>query len=244
MRLKTPEDASKIRKAIAIELRRDPNISKSKATAEFTHIQHPAIMDCCKEWFDNTSRTTTIDNLSIHVNQIHKTKRKKMWIPCSPCCPFCWLFRCCVMPCCTCCYVQTIDIVDQELYHKTAGSSTTMTSMPNASFTTLFRYWLLGGLFGCHRFKSRHNKMGFVFLFLWLAAIVNFTLGAVSQSYINRRNRNSNSNNNRGSNCPSSCRLSDFCDGIYDSACDRSSCNYGELLRNIFLSTCNSTRTI
>ena len=77
-----------------------------------------------------------------------------------------------VCMCCTCCYVSTTDIVDQEMYHKTAGRVSNVNSMPNSSFNNLFKCWLFCGLFGGHRFKSRHAGMGKLYLALWFVVLV------------------------------------------------------------------------
>ena len=127
--------------------------------------------NCCR--FDNTVRDTTIDALSIRVHQVHKTKLKQIWIPPSPCCPACWIFKCCPFSfcvcrgICSCCFVSTTEIVNQEIFHKTAGRVSSVNSMPNSSCDSLFKMWLFCGLCGGHRFKSRHNTYGKLFLVLW-----------------------------------------------------------------------------
>jgi hypothetical protein len=121
IRLKKSDDGQRLRSNIKNELKKHPHMSKSKYVGQFQHIQHPALSDCCKNWFDNTTRDTKIDALSISVHQVHKTKLKKISIPISPCCPVCWLFRPCVCMFCKCCYVSTKDVVDQEIYHKNSS---------------------------------------------------------------------------------------------------------------------------
>ena len=94
-----------------------------------------------------------------------------------------------VCMCCSCCYVSTTDIVDQELYHSKAGRVSEMNLMPNSSFFNLFTMWLLGGVFGCHRFKSRHFKMGQCYLVLWLAVFVFSMISAINISSNNASNQ-------------------------------------------------------
>jgi len=49
--------------------------------------------------------------------------------------------------------------------------------------------WLLGGVFGCHRFKSRHFKMGQCYLVLWLAIFVFSMISAINISSNNASNQ-------------------------------------------------------
>ena len=83
-----------------------------------------------------------------------------------------------------CCYVATCEIVDQQVFHKSAERVATVNSMPNSSWNSLFQYWLFGGMFGAHRFKSRHIRMGQLYLFLWLVALsVGLTPGQYVDVY-------------------------------------------------------------
>ena len=141
MKLQKPADGQKILDLVNQEISGCPEMSKSKVVGQYRHVQHPALSDCCKSWFDNTVRETKIDALSISVHEVHKTPLRKICIPPSPCCPICWVFRPCVCFCCKCCYVSTTEIVDQEVYHKTAERVATVNSMPNSSWNSLFQYW-------------------------------------------------------------------------------------------------------
>jgi hypothetical protein len=183
MLLQDPKDNERLRRVLATELRKNIAMSTSNDVGTFKHIRHTALMDCCKDWFDNTTRDTKIDSLSISVRQTFKTKRKPMCIPPSPCCPFCWMFRpfVCLCPCMTFCFVQTTDVVDQELYHLNAGRKSNLYDMPNSSMKELFLVWLFTGLFGGHRFKTRHNTMGRVFVCLWILVL----LWGIAQPIIN-----------------------------------------------------------
>jgi len=50
MQLLKFKDATKLRQRIAVELRRHPKMSKANLLGSYQHLQHPAIMDCCKNW--------------------------------------------------------------------------------------------------------------------------------------------------------------------------------------------------
>ena len=51
MKLKKPADGKKLVNLVNTEIKRAPQMSKSNEVGRFQHVQHPAIMDCCKNWY-------------------------------------------------------------------------------------------------------------------------------------------------------------------------------------------------
>ena len=86
--------------------------------------------------------------------------------------------------CCSFCYVQTREVTDQELYHKTAGRKNRIDDMPNTDFVSLVKIWFFGGLLGCHRFRVHHMGMGKVFIALWIAALFGGAITGVINASI------------------------------------------------------------
>ena len=155
-------------------------MSTSTNVGKFHHVKTPALMKCCINCFAKTTTETNIDALSIHVRKKFVTRKKKMYIPPSPCCPFCWMLRPCM--CCSFCYIQTTETTDQILYHKTAGRRNQVDTIPGTDFDNLFKIWFFGGLLGCHRFKLSHMRMGTLFIALWVLAL----FGGVITGLVNR----------------------------------------------------------
>ena len=225
MILREKEDSEQLVALIATELRNDPSMSTSNTVGDFHHVKTPALMKCCVNCYASTTTETRIDSLSIKVRKTIKSRRKKMCIPPSPCCPFCWMLR--PISCCSFCYVQTREVTDQELYHKTAGRKNRIDDMPNTDFGSLVKIWFFGGLLGCHRFKVHHMGMGKVFIALWIAALFGGAITGVINASIGGFGGGGGglfgANGANGANC-ATCR--DTCG--FGRGCDPSECRrYG-----------------
>jgi hypothetical protein len=51
MKLQKPADGQKILDLVNREISGCPEMSKSKVVGQYRHVQHPALMECCKSWY-------------------------------------------------------------------------------------------------------------------------------------------------------------------------------------------------
>ena len=175
VKLRKPEDGDTFRGAIKTELLRNPRVSPDRAKHEYRVVQMDCAFECFKRCEKFTENVTAVDRIAVSVTRITKSKRKRAIIPCSPCCPICWL------PCIRCCVpkIRTVDIEKQEVCHGQGTKSTSVFYESNSDIDSMLKIWALTGLCGGHFFKARWNKMALKRVSMWVAliGIVGFWAG-------------------------------------------------------------------